>query len=164
MPATESAGRSPRARPLLLLVEDNRDTLVAGAHMLHECGFDVEIARGGNDGLSKAARLHPDVIVTDLVMPNTSGFRVCEQLHRDADTRDIPVIVYTGLTDATTLAPLCRVGVRVFAIKPCLPTVIGHEALSLLASPRTEGVRIVSGYGEQLTEFANEVAARAVNP
>ncbi|HUR89520.1 MAG TPA: response regulator [Ramlibacter sp.] len=146
------------SEPLLLLIEDNRDTLVAAGRLLETSGFRVEIARGGQDGIAKASRLRPDVIVTDLVMPVTSGYTVCKQLREGRTTRHIPVIVYTGESSASALAPLYGLGVRLFAIKPCVPTVLGQEAHALLATRLSE-VRIVTGYGETLDDLAAQVEA-----
>ena len=159
---TSTSGRS---RPLLLLIEDDRNALVAGAHLLAACGFEVVIARGGEDGIAKATRLQPDVIVTDLLMPNTSGVDVCARLHVATNTRSIPLIVYTGLTDAAVLGRLRGFGVRVFAIKPCVPMVIGREAHALLNERgEHDRVRVVTGYGETLTEFGGDIEAYASQP
>jgi len=104
--------------------------------------------------------MQPSVIVTDLMMLPTGGVELCERLHGNAVTRNIPVIVYTGVTDPTILVQLCKFGVRVFAIKPCVPTAIGKEAHALLVGrPGSEGVRIVSGYGERLDDFERDIEA-----
>ena len=147
-----------RSMPLLLLIEDDRDALVAGGHLLRTCGFEVEIARGGDDGIGKALSLQPDVIVTDVLMPHTGGVEVCVQLRAHHDTQHVPIIVYTGVTDVAVLSGLCRLGVRLFAIKPCVPTVIGHEAQALIEGAIPVGsVRVVTGYGETLDVFAEAV-------
>jgi CheY-like chemotaxis protein len=153
---------APDGAPHLLLIEDDRDTLVASAHLLAAGGFSVEIARGGEDGIAKAIRLRPDVIVTDVVMPNTTGCDVCQRLHDTAETRNIPVIAYTGLTDAHVLAQLFRLGVRVFAIKPCVPDVIANEAHALLEHRYPGAIRIVTAFGETLDNFAREVEAHVL--
>ena len=96
-----------KSTPLLLLIEDDRDTLVACGHLLRTCGFDVEIARGGDDGIAKAFSLQPDVIVTDVLMPSTGGMEVCVQLRAHHDTQHIPIVVL-GVTDIAVLSGLCR--------------------------------------------------------
>jgi twitching motility two-component system response regulator PilH len=149
-----------KSMPLLLLIEDDRDALVSSGHLLRTCGFDVEIARGGDDGIAKALSLRPDIIVTDLLMPPTGGVEVCVQLRAFRKTQRIPIIVYTGVTDIAVLSGLCRLGVRLFAIKPCVPTVIGHEARALMDGAVPIGdVRVVTGYGETLDAFAEAVLA-----
>jgi DNA-binding response OmpR family regulator len=151
------------SRPRLLLIEDNRDAVVATAHLLSSYGFGVEIARTAEDGVDKATRLHPDVIVTDVLLPNGSAHDVCRQLQHHAAMRKTPVIAYTGVVDADALAALFRLGVRVFAIKPCVPQVLAAEARMLLdEGRRPTTARVVTGYGETLESFAALIDARAL--
>jgi response regulator RpfG family c-di-GMP phosphodiesterase len=157
---TPSSGPDVAAErdPLLLLIEDNRDTLVAAGRLLSMAGFRVEIARGGDEGIAKALRLRPDVVVTDLVMSPTSGYTVCQQLHDAHATRDIPLVVYTGVTDPQALGPLYALGVRLFVIKPCVPAVLGREAEAVIGTPPS-AVRLVTGYGETLEDLASQITA-----
>jgi CheY-like chemotaxis protein len=151
--------------PFLLLIEDDRDALVAGAHLLRTCGFEVEIARSGEDGIAKALSLNPDVIVTDVLMPHTGGVEVCARLRTHPATQHIPVVVYTGVTDLAILGGLYRLGIRVFAIKPCVPTVIGREARALIADPQPiERLRVVTGYGEVLDDFGQAISVAGTTP
>jgi CheY-like chemotaxis protein len=148
----------PDSLPLLLLIDDHDDTRVPAGQLLETCGFRVELAAGGDEGVAKAVSLSPAVIVTDVVMPQVSGFEVCARLKADPGTRGIPIIVYTALTDRAALARLQKVGVDVFAIKPCLPTVVGREALALIeqhGAPRTADrrPRVVTGYGETINDL-----------
>jgi DNA-binding response OmpR family regulator len=157
--STRGTGRSSLATYRLLLVEDDRDALIAGAHLLESGGFVVEVAKTAADGIVKASALRPDVIVTDLMMPDIRGEEFVRELRRRRATRQTPVIVYTAVTDVEQLAPLVRLKVRVFAIKPCLPMVIGAAARRLLSGPRDAGVRVLTGYGETLDELAEQLGA-----
>jgi CheY-like chemotaxis protein len=146
------------AAPRLLLVDDNRDVLVTGGHMLAACGFEVDIARNAADAIAKVIAHPPDVIVVDVMMPGADGEAVCSALAALEFT--IPIIVYTGVTSVALLAPFVGFGVRLFAIKPCVPTVVGAEAQQLLESPSDyPAVRIVTGYGETLDELADQLLA-----
>jgi CheY-like chemotaxis protein len=155
----ERATAKSRTRPLLLLIDDHRDTAVSAGRLLATCGFQVEVARGGKPGIRKARALLPDVIVTDLVMPKTSGITVCERLRKSPETEKIPIIVYTAVSEVPILAPLYRLGVVVFAIKPCIPTVIGQEARALLAADpeHPSRLRVITGYGETLDHLADQI-------
>jgi CheY-like chemotaxis protein len=161
--ASVANARAPRRSSVetyrLLLVEDDRDALIAGAHLLEETGFVVEVAKTAADGIVKATALRPDVIVTDLMMPDINGEAFVRELRRRRATRQTPVIVYTAVTEVEQLAPLVRLKVRVFAIKPCLPTVIGAEARQLLAAGRKDtGIRVLTGYGDTLAELAERLS------
>jgi CheY-like chemotaxis protein len=150
--------RSGLAANRLLLVEDNRDALIAAAHLFESGGFVVDIARGALAGMVKAKALRPDIIVTDLMMPDVSGEEFVGQLRRRRATRWTPIIVYTAFTDARQLEPLLRLNVRVFAIKPCIPTFIAAEARQLLAVPGERDVRVFTGYGEPLDELQEQLS------
>jgi CheY-like chemotaxis protein len=150
------------ARPRLLFIEDNRHALVAGARLLSSYGFDVEIARTAQVAVTKATRRHFDVIVTDVLLPDRTARDICQHLQRTPATRDIPVIAYTAVTDPHVLAELFRLGVRVFAIKPCVPRVLADEARRLLnQQERRSTARVVTGFGHTLDTFAALIDAHA---
>jgi CheY-like chemotaxis protein len=156
--ATETESRRLR----LLLVDDRRDVLIASGRLLEISGFAVTVAPNGAVALAKARDLQPDVIVTDLIMPEATGEEFCRRLRADRRTRNIPVLVYTAVTDANALAAMFRLGVRVFAIKPCLPSVVGEEARALVEHPAGIGsVRCVTGFGELLNDLAQDVLREA---
>jgi CheY-like chemotaxis protein len=159
-----TSARGPRrpsaSKYRLLLVEDDRDALIAGAHLLEDGGFVVELAKTAAEGIVKAAALRPDVIVTDLMMPDIGGNEFVRELRRRRVTRHTPVIVYTAVTEVEQLAPLVRLDVRVFAIKPCVPTVIGAEARRLLmVRKKDSALRVVTGYGDMLEDLAQQLTA-----
>jgi CheY-like chemotaxis protein len=150
-------------QPVLLFVEDDRDTLVAAARLFEALGFVVLPATGGDTAFDRAKTEMPDVIVADVVMPRSSGVTLCERLHASVETRDIPVLIYTGLTDTAVLADLHRLGVQVFAIKPCGPTVVAEHARLLAFERRVQNPPLViTGDGELMRDLAYAVRARCV--
>ncbi|MFC1589993.1 response regulator transcription factor [Candidatus Omnitrophota bacterium] len=64
--------------------------------------FDTSSAASGKEGLKSAARLKPDVILLDVMMPGMDGFQVLEGLKKDKDTMVIPVIMLSALDDEDT--------------------------------------------------------------
>ncbi len=81
--------------PILLLIEDNEDLLVYLAQNLRG-SFEIAIARDGEEGISKAIQLIPDIIISDVMMPKKDGFEVCRFLKNDERTNHIPVILLTA--------------------------------------------------------------------
>lgn len=98
-PAFRSA--SPlRTRRRVLVVDDDDVARYLVRKWLTDADYEV-IEEAGGMGACEAARLHaPDVIVLDLMMPDTTGFEVLQQLADDAATHDIPVVVHTSMVDA----------------------------------------------------------------
>jgi two-component system, cell cycle sensor histidine kinase and response regulator CckA len=82
-------------RPCVLLVDDDTRTARLLAHMLREDGFDVELARDGATAIGRLTRdPFPDVLVTDLHMPNVDGLAVT-QFARSREPL-LPVVIVTG--------------------------------------------------------------------
>jgi CheY-like chemotaxis protein len=79
-------------QPLALVIEDSDDTRELYALALQLDGYIVAQARDGRDGLLQARDVMPDVIVTDLAMPNMDGWEMIRRLKADPRTRHIPII------------------------------------------------------------------------
>ena len=74
----------------VLLVDDDPEIIDAIRYALEAKGFQIFIARDGNQGLAMAERENPDLVILDMMMPKRSGFLVLEKLRR---TREMPVRV-----------------------------------------------------------------------
>ena len=72
----------------ILLVDDDREIIESMRVALGALGYEVSIARDGNQGLALAERIDPDLVILDMMMPKRSGFLVLEKLRR---TRKMPV-------------------------------------------------------------------------
>lgn len=81
---------------LILVVDDDADTLTTLQALLSVLGFDVATARSAQEALRSIGQHRPDLIITDCEMPRMSGLALCREL-RDRDaTADIPIVLYTG--------------------------------------------------------------------
>ena len=94
-PGAETPGRSPR----VLIVDDERQNRQLLEIMLEPEGFVVFTATGGVEALALVAREPPDVILLDVMMPGMDGYQVAAALKGAAATRNIPVVLLTGLDD-----------------------------------------------------------------
>jgi DNA-binding response OmpR family regulator len=79
----------------VLVVDDRPDARYSMARPLTAAGFDVRETATGRDAL-RLARLHPDAIVLDLVLPDIDGYEVLRRLKADPLTESIPVILKTA--------------------------------------------------------------------
>jgi DNA-binding response OmpR family regulator len=77
-------------RKRILLVDDDREIIDSLQIALEAAGYEVLVARDGNQGLALADRDNPDLVILDMMMPKRSGFLVLEKLRR---TRPVPVRV-----------------------------------------------------------------------
>ncbi len=86
--------------PLVLIVDDDAPIARLLGDVVKDA-FDVEtvVARDGMEAVELAQKLHPSVILLDLLLPDISGVEVCRQLRASPSTRDRPIVVITGLAD-----------------------------------------------------------------
>ena len=127
----QPAKRSPANAPLVLIVEDN-DDVVAYIHSCLEQKYRIAIARDGQEGIDRALELIPDLIVSDVMMPEKDGFEVCRFLKTDERTSHIPVILLTAKADdASRLSGLIG-GADAYLAKPFNPEELLIRAKKLI--------------------------------
>ncbi len=94
----------------ILLVEDDTFFREFYAAKLHEEGMEVEIASDGEEGLEKAEKTKPDVILLDIIMPKKDGFEVLQALSQNATLKKIPVIVFSTLGQESDMEKAKKLG------------------------------------------------------
>jgi DNA-binding NarL/FixJ family response regulator len=104
--------------PCVLVVDDSADTLSMLNDTLEQAGMNCLLALDAKQALSIAARMLPDIILVDAIMPTTSGFDLCQQLKHERELHDIPVVFMTGLNDSESLVKAFSVGAADFITKP----------------------------------------------
>ncbi len=119
----------------ILLAEDNAIARKAVAAGLMADGHDVELAEDGEQALFLAHTTHPDMIISDVLMPNMDGFSLCKAIRADDKLHEIPVVFYS----ATFLEPedeeLSRlVGASGFVLKDGDPIVFQHKLNAVIES------------------------------
>src|SRR3954469_17735656 len=83
-------------KPLILIADDEEDVRDLVGMNLRRAGFRTDEAVDGVEAVSKTMSLKPDLLVLDLMMPGRDGFRVCQELREDEETRHIPIIMLTA--------------------------------------------------------------------
>jgi CheY-like chemotaxis protein len=82
--------------PKILYVEDNEDNIFMLARRLNQQGFEVLVARDGEEGVAMAAAEAPDLILMDLGLPVVDGWEATRRLKAGPETRAIPVIAISA--------------------------------------------------------------------
>lgn len=84
----------------IIIVDDNQDYLFTMKTFLTRNGFAVETASDGTSGMELIRKLHPDLIMLDVMMETTfSGFEVCRQVRQDPDLKETPIFGISGMAD-----------------------------------------------------------------
>lgn len=107
--------------PLVLLVEDYDDAREMYAEYLRGAGFRVAEARDGEEALTQAFALGPDVILMDLALPRLDGWEATKRLKADGRTSAIPIVALTGHALQGHAEGAKQAGCDAFVTKPCLP-------------------------------------------
>ncbi|MFN7091055.1 MAG: response regulator [Allorhizobium sp.] len=105
-------------RDIVLLVDDSPDALGFLTEALEASGYSVLIATSGHGALSIVARISPDLILLDAVMPGMDGFETCRTLKADPVVAQVPVIFMTGLTETEHVVKALESGGVDYLTKP----------------------------------------------
>ena len=119
--------KDPSRSPLVLVVDDHRDTREMYAQVLDLFGYRTCEAGDGFDAWEKAQALTPDVIVTDVGLPGMDGIELCSRLKANDATARIPVIALTGFGEAAVAERARSLGIAKVLVKPCSPDVLFSE-------------------------------------
>ncbi len=123
------------SQPLVLIVEGHADTRSLYLLGLSQNGFDVVAVRDCAEVCSRALEIRPDIIVTDLPMPNGDGWQFLHDLRQNARTRHIPVVALSGYVQQSLRERAERDGFAAFIPKPCLPEKLAQGLRQVLSEP-----------------------------
>jgi DNA-binding response OmpR family regulator len=100
----------------ILVIEDNRDLAFGLRNNLEIEGYEVETTENGRAGLEAFARVNPDLVILDLMLPELDGFRVLRSLRKDGDAT--PILVLTAKGEEADKVRGLRMGADDYVTKP----------------------------------------------
>ncbi len=103
--------------PLALIVEDNRDVKEYLVTCLGK-KYQLAFAENGTEGIEKAIQLIPDLIISDVMMPEKDGFELCETFKNDRHTSHVPIILLTAKADVDSKVLGLQKGADAYLAKP----------------------------------------------
>ena len=113
----------------ILLIEDNIDMSENTAEILELADYQVITAENGKIGIELAALCQPDLIISDVTMPEIDGFEVLETLKQSITGRNTPFIFLTARTEKENMATGMELGANAYITKPY----DGNELLRIVA-------------------------------
>lgn len=102
----------------ILVVDDTPANLAVIVDSLEGFGLNVLIAQDGLEAVERVKLMSPDLILLDVMMPGMDGFQTCRLLKEGADTRDVPVIFMTALSDVEDKVKAFNAGGSDYVTKP----------------------------------------------
>ncbi len=89
-----------KQRPKILLVDDDVDLVKVMSGALESKAYEVVVAYNGQEGLEKAKKEKPDLVVLDILMPVADGFTFADQFRKDPSLAKIPVLALTSFSES----------------------------------------------------------------
>ena len=102
----------------VLVVDDEPLTQDLLRLMLEPAGFRVTGADDGLEALRKVKENQPDIMILDVMMPDMDGIAVCKTLRQDAETANMPIIMFSGKTHLNAIEEGLEAGANRYLAKP----------------------------------------------
>jgi twitching motility two-component system response regulator PilH len=116
----------------ILVVDDSPTEIHIFKKILEKQGYEILVAKDGQEGVDIAKQALPDIILMDVVMPVLNGFQATRQLKNDESTADIPVIMVTTKGQQTDKNWGMRQGATEYLVKPVAPAELLSKIRSLI--------------------------------
>jgi len=117
----------------ILVVDDDLETLVLIGKMLQGHGYTILAANNGTQALAMARKEIPDLIVLDIMMPDMDGYQVTEELRKDPEIGETPIIMFTAKGQVDDKVAGYEAGADDYLTKPVHPIELVAHVRSLLA-------------------------------
>lgn len=118
----------------LVVCEDDADIrAILEIALVEVAGLDVRMAHDGVQGLALIREWRPDLVLSDVLMPNGNGTKLLENLQADAELRDIPVVLMTARSEPKHVSAYLAGGAVDVVFKPFDPITLGDQLESIVA-------------------------------
>ncbi|MDP3093824.1 MAG: response regulator [bacterium] len=101
----------------ILIIEDEEIMLDLLQRKLVARGYQISLARDGEEGLKKMKEERPDMVLLDLIMPKMDGFSVMEEIRKDDNLKKIPLIVISNSGQPVEISRIKELGAKDWLIK-----------------------------------------------
>jgi len=120
----------------VLLVDDESDFVEVLRVRLEDSNYEVIVAYDGEEGLERAEREEPDLIILDIMLPKISGFDLCRKLKIDDNFKNIPIIMLTAKFQPNDVKFGMAMGADAYITKPFEPQVLIEKMRELLGKKK----------------------------
>jgi CheY-like chemotaxis protein len=126
--------RGRRAQRTLVWIEDDAAMLNLGSVLLKSRDYQVLGAMSGREGLELVSRVHPDLVLLDLMIPDMDGWEICQRMKADKQMSSVPVIVVSAKAEASAKEfGLEIVKIQDYITKPFSPSELMNSVDRVLA-------------------------------
>jgi len=141
IPSDDSATTAPipaaESVPLILLAEDNEANIITLSSYLEARGYQVCLAKDGNEAITLAATERPDLILMDIQMPEVDGFEAIQRIRQNPDIASVPIIALTALAMEGDRDRCLAAGANDYLSKPIRLRLLTEKIQEILQSSDT---------------------------
>lgn len=152
-PVEEVEEKKPGEKPIVLVVEDNADMRRFIKAPL-KADYRVVEAADGREGIAMAREMVPDLIISDVMMPEVDGFELCAALKKDIKTSHIPIVLLTARASETSVIEGFKTGADDYITKPFNRKILATRIKNLIDLRRALQEKIQRELHLQPTEIA----------
>jgi len=119
----------------VLIVDDEPNIVVSLDFLMRQSGFEVLIARTGEEAIDIVRSQRPDLALLDIMLPGKSGFDVCQEIRADERLRDMKIILLTAKGRDVDVTKGLALGADAYVTKPFSTREVSRKVAEMLAEP-----------------------------
>jgi len=146
----------------ILIIEDNQTNMELMVYLLTAFGYEMLTAQDGSEGVERAVRDRPDLIICDLQMPGFNGFQVAQELKGRAELQGIPLIAVTAYAMVGDRDKVLKAGFDGYLAKPIYPEMFVKQIEGFLNAAKRSGAPPVYSDKESVPAVVPERKVAAV--
>ena len=135
-PKIESSQQESKTSPLILLAEDNEANISTVSSYLRAKGYRLIVAKNGEEAIAVARSENPDLILMDIQMPGMDGLEAMQEIRRDRNSADLPIIALTALAMTGDRDRCLAAGANDYLTKPVKLNKLAAAIKELLAAQK----------------------------
>ena len=117
----------------ILIVDDEPNIVTSLEFLMRGSSYEVRVARNGEEALRRAESFRPDLILLDVMMPQRSGFEVCQKIRQNPALRDVKIVMLTAKGRDVEKDRGLNLGANAYVTKPFSTKELMNTVHALLA-------------------------------
>jgi len=151
-------------QPNVLIVEDEPPLVELLSYNLEKAGFQIHIARDGEEALLAVEERKPDLILLDWMLPYVSGIEICRRIRRNPETRNVPIIILTARGEEDDRIRGLEAGADDYVVKPFSPSELVARVRAVLRRTRPAFDKDSLTYGDITMDLTTHRVSRNDEP
>lgn len=151
-------------QPNVLIVEDEPSLVELLSYNLEKAGFQIHIARDGEEALLAVEERKPDLILLDWMLPYVSGIEICRRIRRNPETRNVPIIILTARGEEDDRIRGLEAGADDYVVKPFSPSELVARVRAVLRRTRPAFDKDSLTYGDITMDLTTHRVSRNDEP